>query len=175
MSEETIRILRAGSERVDDLEPLWKALHDHHREVATPIPAAPWRETDDSWPRRREKYLGFLAQPDAFVLVAEDGGRPVAYALVTVSGSADDTNDTGDRWAELQTLSVLPRFRVRGLGTRMLEAVYAELRPLGVRTMSIGVARGNDDALHFYARHGFTPWITATLGPIPPDPRSPEA
>ena len=162
-----VRIARGGLERVGDLEQLWRALHEHHRSVATPVPGAPWRETDDSWPRRRTKYARLLSEPDAFVLIAEDGPRPVAYALVSIHEPADDTNDTGDRWAELQSLSVLPEYRGGGLGTGLLGRVHAEIRPLGVRTMLIGVADGNDDAMRFYRRHGYTPWVTFTLGRVP--------
>lgn len=164
---ENVWIGRAGPERVDDLEPLWRALHDYHRTVATPVPGAPWRETDDSWPRRRAKYLALLQEPGAFVLIAEANARPVAYALVSIHEPADDTNDTGDRWAELQTLSVVPEHRGEGLGTRLMERVHEELRALGIRTMLIGVADGNDDAMRFYRRHGYSPWVTFTLGRVP--------
>ena len=30
----SVAIARAGAERVDELEPLWLALHRHHREVS---------------------------------------------------------------------------------------------------------------------------------------------
>ena len=162
----TVRIVKTRGERVDDLEPLWASLRAYHRQVADEMSGIPIRDVEDSWPRRRTRYVEWLADPDAFVLIAEDDGVPVGYALVSLHG-ADDTHVTGDRVGELQTLVVEPGYRGKGLGTRFLERVYEELRSLGVREMLIGVLAGNDDALRLYERHGFRPWVIVTLGRIP--------
>ena len=83
-----IAIARGSLERLDDLEPLWKAMHAHHRSVAGHLTdIAPFRSDEQSWERRRAHYEGVLASPDAFVLVAERDGRPIAYAVVAVSGT----------------------------------------------------------------------------------------
>ncbi len=166
-----IRIFRAGPGRIDDVGPMWKALHEHHRAVA-PDPGVPWRQGQDAWERRRANYLTWLANPDAFLLIAEDDGRPAAYALVTVA-DADDTNVTGARYAELRTLSVLPSHRGAGLGRRMMAGVYGELRRLGIRELEIGVVAGNEGAIRFYEREGFRPWVVHYLGTVPDDPGPP--
>ncbi len=161
-----VRVVRSGIERVEELEPLWRALHEHHREVADEIPLIPMRETTDSWPRRRARYLAWLGHPDAFLLIAEDA-RPVGYALVSIHYGADDTHVTGERIAELQTLSILPERRGRGIGAALMESVFAELRVLGVHELLIGVLAGNEGALRFYERRGFRPWIVELLGRVP--------
>lgn len=99
-----VDIVRAGAERLDQLEPLWKSLQEHHRSVDPGVPGIPPRSVDDSWPRRRVKYVEWLRHPDAFVLLAEEGATPVGYALVSIHEPADDTHETGERWAELQSL-----------------------------------------------------------------------
>ncbi|MGZ8585471.1 MAG: GNAT family N-acetyltransferase [Actinomycetota bacterium] len=121
-----------------------------------------------SWPLRRANYLRWLhEEPDAFVLIAEvDGAEPIAYALVSIDG-ADDTHVTGERIAELQTLSVLPSHRNAGLGTRMMEAVVAELRSLGTHELVIAMIATNEPARRFYERFGFRPWLTVALGRVP--------
>ncbi|MGQ0668176.1 MAG: GNAT family N-acetyltransferase [Actinomycetota bacterium] len=162
-----VRIVRAGPERIDDLEALWRALHKHHRAVGPEIPGAPWRDGDDAWRRRRANYAEWLRDPAAFALIAEDGERPVAYALVSPHAPGDDTNVTGERFAELKTLSVEPGYRNVGLGKRMMQRVYQELRALGVREMVIGVIVGNEGAMRFYEREGFRPWVVLNLGTIP--------
>jgi len=171
-----IRIVKAGPERIPDLEPLWKALHAHHRSVDPRIPGVPMRGVDDTWPRRRAEYEEWLAEPDAFVLIAEDGDRPVGYALVHPK-PADDGWETGGRFAELETLCLLPEARGEGLGKRMMDAVYAELRGLGIRALEIGVLATNEGAARFYEREGFRPWIVHYLGTVPEEgegpPRSP--
>jgi GNAT superfamily N-acetyltransferase len=102
-----IAITRAGAERIDDVEPLWHAMHRHHRSVA-------------------------LARPDSFFLLAERDGSLVGYAAVGVSGT-EATLEVGERVGELESLSVLPVERGNGLGGRLMDAVFEELRRLGSR------------------------------------------
>jgi ribosomal protein S18 acetylase RimI-like enzyme len=162
-----VRIVKVGAERIDELEPLWKALQEHHRSVDPGLPAIPPRTADDSWPRRRAKYADWLQHPDAFVLFAEAAARPVGYALVSIHEPADDTHVTGERWAELQSLSVEPTSRGGGLGTRLMERVYEELRASRIEELAIGVIATNERAMHFYERQGFRPWVVTTLGKVP--------
>ena len=160
-------IQRVGPDRVDDLAALWKAVQAYQVEVADRIEGVPMRHPDDSWPRRRAEYLEWLAEPDAFLLLATGGDAPVAYALVTVQQHADDTHVTGDRVAELKSLSVAASRRGEGLGSAMMLRVFEELRALGVTELKIGVLAGNDRAFRFYERFGFRPWLVETLGRVP--------
>ncbi len=162
------RIVKAGVERVDELEPLWLALHEHQTSVDPAIDGIPPRPLDQTWPLRRANYLRWLqGDPDAFVLIAEaEDDEPIAYALVSID-AADDTHVTGERIAELQSLSVLPSHRNVGLGTRMMEAVFAELRSLGIHELVIAMIATNEPARRFYERFGFRPWLTVALGKVP--------
>ena len=167
-----VRIVRAGLERVEELGPIWRSLQEHHRAIGADVPDIPLRDPEDSWTRRRAEYLEWLAEPGAFTLLAEDDGRAVGYALVTVHEPGDDTHVTRERFAELKTLAVLPDRRGAGLGTRLLETVYAELRAVGIRELLIGVLAANRDAARLYERYGFRPWHVEYLGTIPEDPRA---
>ncbi len=163
-----IEIVGGGSERLDDLEPLWLALHDHHRSVAGHLTElAAFRTGPESWVPRRARYERVLAEEDTFLLFAERDGRPVGCALVVLTGT-EATLRLGERVAELDTISILPEERGSGLGTRLLEAVYDELRRRGIAELELAVMTGNDDALRFYERHGFTPFLTIMLGRVPP-------
>jgi GNAT superfamily N-acetyltransferase len=162
-----VSIVRAGAERLDELESLWKSLQEHHRSVDPGVPGIPPRSADDSWPRRREKYVEWLRHPDAFVLLAEHASAPVGYALVSMHEPADDTHVTGERWAELQTLSIEPSRRRGGLGTRVMERIYEELRAMQIEELAIGVIATNLGAMRFYERQGFHPWVVTTLGKVP--------
>jgi ribosomal protein S18 acetylase RimI-like enzyme len=164
-----VRIERVD-ERVDDLAPMWKALQSHHRSVDPAIDGIPPRDADESWPRRRANYLEWLTHPDAFVLIAQGRTNPVGDAFVSIHEPADDTHVTNERWAELQTLVVLPDRRGGGLGGRLMEQTFAELRSAGIEQLAIGVMATNDRALRFYERHGFRPWVITTLGTVPPAP-----
>jgi ribosomal protein S18 acetylase RimI-like enzyme len=159
--------VRAGVERVDDLQPLWESLHDHHVAVAPHLAAlGPVRERAGSWAVRRALYEGWLGEPGAFVLLAEERGRPVGYALVTLHGT-EESWVLGERIASLQTLAVLPDQRGRGIGRALMDRVYAELRAAGVRELDVAVIWTNADARRFYEREGLLPFTVSYLGRVP--------
>lgn len=152
-----IKLRRAESAaELDALEPLWGALHAHNAEVSPDLgPATPARSGEESWPKRRGKYEGWLQDPDTFFLVAEVDGEPVGYAFVTIGpGYASWT--TGERLAELETLSVLPEARGAGVGAALIEAAWERLAELGVEDMAITTTLTNVDAHRFYERQGFS-------------------
>jgi ribosomal protein S18 acetylase RimI-like enzyme len=166
-----VRIVRGGVERVPDLEPLTRSLWRHHVTVDPDIPGIPPRDEDGWWQIRSDRYREWLAEPDSFLLLAEDDEVPVGYALVTVHG-IDDSHLTGDRFAELQSLAVLDDRRGDGIGTTLLRQVYREVRAAGIEEMAIGVMVSNGAAQRLYEREGFRPWLTINLGKVPdPDAR----
>jgi len=161
-----VRIVKAGADRIGELEPLWRALHAQHLLVDPKLPGIPVRSQEDAWERRRRLYQGWLSEEDAFLLIAEDGGQTVGYALAHFH-EADESWDTGGRFGVLESIAVLPELRREGLGSTLMAAVYAELRRLGVFVLDIGVVATNEGAKRFYERQGFTPWLTHYLGTIP--------
>ena len=173
MQEQGIRIVKVGAERVDDLEPLARSMHAYHLTVDPAIPGIPPRDEDGWWALRRERYRRWLAAPDAFALLAEtddSGTGPIGYAVVSMHGGPDDSHLTGDRFAELQSLAVLEGMRGAGVGTALLQTVYAELRTLGIEELAIGVLATTHDALRLYEREGFTPGGVLAHRKVPPAP-----
>jgi ribosomal protein S18 acetylase RimI-like enzyme len=152
-----IEIQRIGWDAIERVAPLWEALRQHHVAV---VPALPAQPPDRSWQVRRALYEHVLRDPDAFVLVAVDGGTDVGYALVALHEGPDDTWVTGDRIAEVETLSVLPSARGRGVGSALLDRVDVELERLGVHDLRIAVVPSNADAVRFYERRGLRPFLT---------------
>jgi ribosomal protein S18 acetylase RimI-like enzyme len=142
-------------EELGAVEPLWNALHEHHSRITPELaPGTPKRTVEEAWPRRRAKYERWLQEPETFFAIAEDDGAAVGYAFVTV-GPGYASWATGERLAELETLSVLPQARGAGIGTALLDAVWARLEGLGVGDMAITTATTNVDSHRFYERHGF--------------------
>lgn len=149
---EGLSIVKAGRERLDEVEPLWQALSKHHAAIA-PDNGEP-RPPQESWRRRRARYEEWLAGSDSFLLVAERNGAPIGYALVRVRpGSA--TWEGSDRVGEVETLVVLPGERGSGVGGALLDAVREELARLGIRELSLHVLPENEEAVDFYRRRGF--------------------
>ena len=150
-----ISIRRLDPADIDLVEPLWNALREHHASV-TAHAGAP-RPRADSWARRRLQYEKWLSEPDAFILIAELGGAPAGYAMVHLRAGSP-TWPTSERAGEVETLSVHPHERGRGLGTLLLRAVEDELAGLGVDELSLHVVSNNDKAMAFYERHGLRPF-----------------
>jgi hypothetical protein len=104
-----LRVVEGGPERIGELEPLWRALHEFHRGIADGVAAV--RPFEDSWRQRRGQYPGWLdGDADAVLLIAERDGRAVGYAMLTV-GAGAATWDLGEVVVEVETLSVLPEER----------------------------------------------------------------
>ncbi len=160
----TCSVVPAGLERLDALGPLWKALQAHHASVAPQF--GPIRPPEESWARRRHLYEAWLEAGEAFVLIAEEHGDPIGYAFVHL-GRGSATWATADCVAELETLSVLPDARGRGVGGALMAAMLTELRRRNVADWRVGVVATNHDAVHFYERYGVVPTMVSFVGRVP--------
>jgi ribosomal protein S18 acetylase RimI-like enzyme len=162
-----MEIARGDLSRLDELEPLFKAMHEHHR-AGDPRAAevAPLRSSAEAWERRREHYASLLGSGRGHLLLAEDGGRVIGYAMVSEIGGQTSLA-TGDRMAELESLSVLEDERGHGVGRALMDAAYAVVRELGIGELMLYVMDGNDGALRFYERLGLRPYLCVMLGPVP--------
>jgi ribosomal protein S18 acetylase RimI-like enzyme len=146
------RLELAGAERVDDLRPLWLALHRHHRVGVGMLPLVDDEEL--SWQRRRALYLDRLGSGNGFLVVAREDIDVVGYAIVCIENGPDDTYPVGQRYAELYSLSVAPQLRGRGIGTRLLDFVDDELARRSIEDLKVAVMVGNTDAERLYERRG---------------------
>jgi ribosomal protein S18 acetylase RimI-like enzyme len=145
----TIEPLDAG--QIAALEPLWRTLIDHIRDLGSVVEIVPHEQ---SWPRRRAIYEELLADGASFALGARRAGRLIGYAMVHV-GPPDAVWYTGGRYAELTSLCVAADERGGGLGTALLDAVEAGLAERGLDQYVIGVDTVNPGAQRFYERRGF--------------------
>jgi ribosomal protein S18 acetylase RimI-like enzyme len=138
---------------VDQLRPLWLAMRTHHGSVTPEW--GPIRDDDDSWARRRADYVKWLAEPDAFCLVARGGdGAVLGYALVTVN-EGSPTWATVGRFGYVESISVLPEARGEGIGGALLRAVEDHLATLDVEHVELTVVANNAGARRFYEREGY--------------------
>jgi ribosomal protein S18 acetylase RimI-like enzyme len=151
-----IEITRHGAEVLDELAPLWVAMVHHHHAVAPEL--GPVWDDDETWARRRAHYEKSLARDGAFALVARDGDAAVGYAMVTIEPGSPTWREP-ERWADIDSLSVLPSARGQGVGEALLERVQQEAEAVGVTQLGLMALTANDRALAFYERLGFTPWV----------------
>ena len=151
-------------EELDAVEPLWNALQEHHSRITPSLgPRTPKREIGDAWRMRRSKYERWLEDSETFFVIAESARRPVGYAFVTV-GPGYASWATGERTAELETLSVLPDHRGGGVGAALIEAAWNRLEEIGIDEMAITTTKTNVDAHRFYERQGFAPGFVVFYG-----------
>jgi len=151
-----LRRVEGGAE-LDSLEPVWDALQEHHAAMAPELaPGTPKRDNADAWRMRRLKYERWVGDPDTFMVLAELEGRLVGYAFVTV-GPGYASWATGERLADLETLSVVPDLRDAGIGGALVEAVWGRLAEIGVTDLAVTTNEANEGARRFYERSGFYP------------------
>jgi ribosomal protein S18 acetylase RimI-like enzyme len=156
-------IRRGNRDDVEQLGPLWQALRSHH---ATLPAMRPVRSREESWSHRRRQYLEWLSGDHHTLLLAERGGEPIGYAVVSIADSPVATWDVGERTAEMETLSVLESERGTGVGRALTESAVKVAAEAGAETMFVGVAHSNADAIRFYDRQGFEPfYVTMMINP----------
>src|SRR5580658_10178059 len=99
---------------------------------------------EDAWDEKL--FLAFYRKcPDLFLVATV--GRHIAGYIITCAGSRD---------AELTSIAVHPRDRRHGVGQAMLNHTLAELRALRMKAWWLMVETGNEAALRFYEKYGFT-------------------
>jgi ribosomal protein S18 acetylase RimI-like enzyme len=96
-----------------------------------------------------EEVEAFAAHPDVVQLVAVEAGRVVGWADVRRMRGA------GLAHRGSLGMGLLASHRRRGLGGRLLAAVLAESRSLGVTRVELQVFRSNAVAVRLYERQGF--------------------
>jgi ribosomal protein S18 acetylase RimI-like enzyme len=157
-----IEIVKGTAADIPRLEALWVAVHHVH--AASMPELAPYVSDAETWAELRRHYDAIFAKPDTELLLALDGGELVGYALSHVLAVHEtfipDTWRTGERIGELESLSVLPSHRGKGIGSALLDAVDASFEARGIRDVIVGAVAGNEGALRLYQRRGFRPtWL----------------
>jgi ribosomal protein S18 acetylase RimI-like enzyme len=113
---------------------------------------------------RERRYLSFVEAPAlestrAFVLDMIAHGYPQLVALSggQVVGWCDVTPKSGPVDARIGVLGMglLPQFRHRGIGSRMMAKALAGARAFGFSRVELTVYRSNANAIRLYEKAGF--------------------
>jgi ribosomal protein S18 acetylase RimI-like enzyme len=139
---------------LDELRPLWLALHGHHHAVAEYRPLV--HDAQLSWERRRNWYRDLLADGGAY-FVARDDEAPLGYAMTQTALGLDDTFEVRGGIVEIITLVVAESLRSRGIGSSLVGAVRDFALGRGIDTVKVAVMVGNSAARSFYKNSGFQP------------------
>jgi len=98
------------------------------------------------WEYRPQRIAEFIVDRSAVTLVAHDGLRCAGFAVMTF----------GQERAHLVLLAVHPRYRRRGVGTRMLDWLLDSARTAGIASIHLELLEDNAAARAFYRALGFT-------------------
>ena len=157
-----VALIRGSQTDLPSLKPLWLSVHRRHVESMPEL--APYVSDTQSWAARSEMYSALLIKPDTVLLLAHLDDKLIGYGLAHVMAVEEtwvaDTWQTGRRIGEIESLAVIPSYRGRGIGTRLLAALETELENVGVRDLILGVLPGNSGAIRLYERGGYRPtWM----------------
>lgn len=102
-----------------------------------------------------QQYQAWLENPDYALWVAEiaPGGAPVGYMVVSPPDLPMPTTP-GD--LELKRIYLLGKLQGSGLGRRLVTAAVSHASDVGADRLLLGVYAGNQKAVSFYQRMGFT-------------------
>ena len=149
-----VDIATGSSQQIPELREAFLELHEHHRRLSSVTLTEP---DDRAWRARVATYEQHFADDRALLHLARVDRRIVGYAFTVLHEGSDDTFPLGAGYAELYTLAVLPGFRGSGIGTRLMDAVDAELHARGIPNLTVAVMAGNDAAIRLYRRRGLVP------------------
>jgi ribosomal protein S18 acetylase RimI-like enzyme len=162
------RVVMADASALPQVEPLFRAMVDHHRLVA----GADWpvRDAGHAWARRRSEYVDWLAGGNAWLLLAlpvdsRAATAAVGYAFVRLH-EPGATWDLGEEVGELESLSVAEEGRGAGVGTILIDQARQLLARRGIRYWSVGVVETNAAAVRLYEREGFRPYYRNMLAAL---------
>jgi GNAT superfamily N-acetyltransferase len=129
---------RATTEEADTVARL---LHDFNTEFDTPSPGVA---------ALAARLRTLLSAPQTFALLV--GEPAVGVGLVTMRPNVWYDGEV----ALLDELYVVPDRRGEGLGTLLIDRLFAETHALGASAIEINVDADDVDAQRFYERHGFS-------------------
>jgi len=145
-------ITKADASRIDDLQPLWLALREHHGSVTEH-----WgelRSPEESWQRRRKDYVDILDE-GGVLFIAEDDGEIVGHAICEQEKGGSPTWTWPPDFLAIVDLVILPGHRGQRIGEQLLAAAEQEARDRGLAALDLNTAAPNESARRFYERNGF--------------------
>jgi ribosomal protein S18 acetylase RimI-like enzyme len=105
---------------------------------------------------RYERYLVDQERGDRAILVARDDGQFAGYVVVVWASGYLPFREAGT--PEIQDLNVLPQFRRRAIGTRLLDAAEALIATRSdVAGIGVGLSPDYGPAQRMYVRRGYVP------------------
>jgi ribosomal protein S18 acetylase RimI-like enzyme len=114
------------------------------------ISVLPSEENSNKWVKFVRESL---SKNKSLLLIARIGSTTVGYLLANIS--ADYMFDVSDRFYVITYLFVLPEFRRKGIGTRLVNECLERTKTKGFTSARLHVLPENDAATKLYEKLGF--------------------
>ncbi|SRR6266566_7224850 len=151
-----------GTDRLDDITPLWASLYSHHASLLHDYGEV--RSAEESWDRRRARYVRWIQDDDGFFVIADRAGdSSLGYAMAHQTDGFDILL-TPDRIAQVETLCVLPNERSVEVGTQLALALGNELRARGVTHLCATALAANTVIADAFRRRGLRDFTLTFFG-----------
>ena len=111
-------------------------------------------------PRGEDFLETVLRNGEQQILVAVSAGEMVGYIHVLIKSAAPAEHRFERRYAEIDTICVLPAMRRLGIGRKLIEAALSWSESMGVHDHQIAVHEFNSAARILYEQIGFVPSVT---------------
>ena len=146
MSSECYTIRPATAEDCDPVAALWAMMADEHHGYDAEF----WMWADDAVEHWRERYEQLITDRGMVTLVAQTASGDLAGFVVA---SAKETSGVFARnRGEVWDLVILPAHRGEGLGTKLMEATFDQLKARGAEDVVLHAAVANQAAQRLYEK-----------------------
>ncbi len=135
-----------GREDIGKIEDLWNQLRDHHASRACTFGDQIRSRT---FSERKDEILAENTHRHLLVQTAriQPSGKIVAYCISSASQGGS---------GEIESIYVEPSFQSRGVGTAFFRRAQSWMKEIGVVTITVRLCEGNEEALPFYQKEGFS-------------------
>ncbi len=152
--------LRFEAARPEDLPEVMAISAITHREHQERLPEAFPPGLDNEIDRLVRDHFGRGRRGPAFpatrLIVCREGDRVVGHVFLRVQ-EFDRQEDQRDIVGTVMDISILPGYRRRGIGTRLIEEARLAMRGMGATRIDAHVWQGNHASATTFVRQGFEP------------------
>lgn len=100
------------------------------------------------------KLRSSISKPNNVFWIAYADELPVGYAKLKLNCPNDGLNDPTP--AQLQKIYILNDYIAQGIGEKLQNELFEEVKSNKIKTLWLAVWDQNDKAIKFYERHGFS-------------------
>ena len=117
-------------------------------------------QDDDEVVRLTPERAKALATSAGEIWVLHDGSQPAGFIELALG---NEPGPLGPKIGRIESVAVLPEFRERGFGAKLVDFALKRLASLGARGVTLAVKHSNQNALRLYRSLEFKPAYTVTI------------